>query len=49
MQIVEFPSYEVAMENSNRPEIGRFAERLASLCTGPPIFRNLEVERVDDM
>ena len=49
MQIVEFPSYEAAMENSNRPETGKFAEHLASLCTAPPTFRNLEVERVDDI
>lgn len=49
LQIVEFPSYDAAMENSNRPETGQFAERLASLCTGPPTFRNLEVEREDDM
>ena len=37
------------MENSNRPETGKFAERLASLCTGPPTFRNLDVEHVDEM
>jgi hypothetical protein len=49
LQIVEFPSYDAAMENFNRPETGTFAERLASLCTAPPTFRNLEVERVDDM
>ena len=49
VQIVEFPSYEAAMENSNRPETGKFAERLVSLCTGPPTFRNLDVERVDEM
>lgn len=49
VQIVEFPSHEAAMENSNRPETGKFAERLASLCTGSPTFRNLDVDRVDDM
>lgn len=49
LQMVEFPSYEAAMENSNRPETGKFAERLAALCSGPPVFRNLDVDRVDDM
>jgi hypothetical protein len=45
VNIVEFPSYEVAMENSNRPETGELAAKLASLCDGPPVFRNLEVLR----
>lgn len=43
VQIVEFPSYEAAMENSNRPETAAFAERLAKLCDAPPTFRNLDV------
>ena len=41
--IVEFESYETAMENSNRPEVSEFAAKLASLCDGPPVFRNLDV------
>jgi hypothetical protein len=45
MQIVEFPSYDEAMKNSDRPETAAFAERLAALCDGPPAFRNLDVER----
>lgn len=45
VQIVEFPSYEAAMENSNRPETAQFAERVAALCSGPPTFRNLDVLR----
>jgi hypothetical protein len=45
VQIVEFPSYEAAMENSKRPETEKLAERLATLCSAPPTFRNLEVER----
>jgi hypothetical protein len=44
VQMVEFPSYDAAMENSNRPATGQFAERLASLCNGTPTFRNLDVE-----
>ena len=45
VQIVEFPSYEAAMENSSRAETGEFAERLAKLCKGQPSFRNLDVRR----
>jgi hypothetical protein len=43
LQIVEFPSYEKAMENSQRPETAEFAQRLAGLCDGAPTFRNLDV------
>lgn len=46
LSIVEFPSYEAAMENSNRPETTAFAERMQKLCDGPPTFRNLDVQRV---
>src|SRR5450759_235962 len=49
VQVVEFPSYEEAMANSNLPETGAFAERLTSLCDGPPSFRNLDVVRDDQM
>ncbi|HWF14975.1 MAG TPA: hypothetical protein VG244_02220 [Acidimicrobiales bacterium] len=49
LQMVEFPTYEAAMENSNRPETSKFAERLAALCTSGPVFRNLDVERIDHM
>jgi hypothetical protein len=44
LQVVEFPSYEVAMENSNRPETTTFAERIQKLCEGTT-FRNLDVTR----
>ena len=43
--IVEFPSYEAAMENSNRPETAEFAAQLSKVCDGPPMFRNLDVTR----
>ena len=43
IQIVEFPSYEAAMRNSEHPGTTKFAERLAQLCDGPPSFRNLDV------
>jgi hypothetical protein len=43
VQIVEFPSYEKAQENSNHPETAEFASKLATLCDVPPAFRNLDV------
>jgi hypothetical protein len=49
LQIVEFPSHEAAMENSARPETQQLAERLAGLCNEPPTFRNLDVERDEEM
>jgi hypothetical protein len=49
LQIVEFPSFEDAMENSNMPETSEFASQLAELCDGPPTFRNLDVIRVEEM
>jgi hypothetical protein len=45
VQIVEFPSYEEAMANSELPETAEVAARLAELCDGPPTFRNLDVAR----
>jgi hypothetical protein len=47
--IVEFPSYEAAMANSALSETADFAERLAGLSDGPPTFRNLDAERVDEL
>jgi hypothetical protein len=41
--IVEFPSYEEAMENSADSRTSEFAGRMAALCDGPPAFRNLDV------
>ena len=49
VQIVEFPSYEEAMANSDLPETSEFAAKLASLCDGPPTFRNLDVMREEQM
>lgn len=43
--IVEFPSYEEAMANSERPETSEWAARFAKLCDGAPTFRNLDVIR----
>ena len=41
--IVDFDSYESAMENSNRPETSDFAAKMAELCDGPVTFHNLDV------
>jgi len=49
VHIVEFPSYEAAMENSKRPETAEFATQLAKLCDSPPTFRNLDVTREEEM
>jgi len=49
IQIVEFPSYENAMANSDLPETAAFAERLGQLCDGPMLFRNLDVRSVEEM
>ena len=43
LSIVEFDSYEAAMENSSRPEVNEYAARLAKLCEAPPKFTNLNV------
>jgi len=43
INVIEFDSYESAMENSNRPETTEFAARMAKLCDGPPKFYNLDV------
>ena len=49
LQIVEFPTYEEAIANSNLPETGEFAKRLGELCDAPPSFRNLDVEHIYDL
>jgi quinol monooxygenase YgiN len=49
VQIVEFPSYEDAMANSELPETAAFAEKLRSLCDGAPRFRNLDVRSVEEL
>lgn len=43
--IVEFPSYEMAMENSARPDTDAFARQMAALCTDGPHFRDLDVRQ----
>lgn len=43
MQIVEFPSYEAAMANSDHPVTSEFADQLSKLCDGEPTFHNMDV------
>jgi hypothetical protein len=47
--MVEFSSYDQAMENSNRPETAEFAAFLSGICDGPLTFRNLDVLREEDL
>ena len=49
LTIVEFDSFESAMENSKRPETAQFAEQMGKLCDGPPTFYNLEVQHSFEM
>ena len=49
VQIVEFPSYDDAMRNSELRETATFAEKMMAICDGPPIFRNLDVVREEDL
>ena len=49
VQIVEFPSFEAAMANSQLPETAELSRGIAELCDGPPAFRNLDVRRVEEM
>jgi hypothetical protein len=46
--MVEFDSYDAAMENSNRPDTGEFAARMAELCDGPMTFYNLDLTQSMD-
>lgn len=45
LTIVEFESYEQAMENSAHPETHEFSQRMAELCDAPAIFHDLDVMR----
>jgi len=47
--MVEFASYEQAMENSGRPQTGEFATFLAGISGGKLTFRNLDVLREEDL
>jgi len=45
--IVEFPSYEEAMRNSDLPETDRMSRQMNELADGPVGFTNLDVISVD--
>ncbi|MGP3972996.1 ester cyclase [Streptomyces sp. 8N114] len=45
VEIVEFPSYEEAMKNSNLPETDRIFQELIAACDEMPTFTDLDVVR----
>jgi hypothetical protein len=47
--MVEFPSYDRGMENSNKSETAEFAAFLSELSETPLKFRNLDELRVEDL
>ena len=49
VQLVEFPSYEAAMANSNDPRTSEFAARLGTIATAAPTFRNLDLLQSQDL
>jgi hypothetical protein len=48
LQIVEFPSYEVAMADSDLPQASRLAARRTAPCDAEPTFRILDVTRAEE-
>ncbi|AVH57018.1 MULTISPECIES: ester cyclase [Streptomyces] len=49
IEIVEFPSYEEAMRNSNLPETDKIFREMVALCDEMPTFTDLEVVRDEQM
>ncbi|MFG2572836.1 ester cyclase [Streptomyces sp. NPDC048481] len=49
IEIVEFPSYEEAMRNSNLPETGKVFQELVALCDEMPTFTDLDVVRDEQL
>jgi len=49
IEIVEFPSYEEAMRNSNLPETDQIFHDMVALCDEMPTFTDLEVVRDDQL
>jgi antibiotic biosynthesis monooxygenase (ABM) superfamily enzyme len=43
MVVAEFDSYELAMENSARPETDAFAKKMSELVDGPVTYGNYDV------
>ncbi|MFC8171910.1 ester cyclase [Streptomyces sp. NPDC057325] len=49
MEIIEFPSYDVAMRNSHLPETDRLFHEMVALCDGMPTFTDLDVVRDEQL
>ncbi|MHC3468348.1 ester cyclase [Streptomyces sp. 7R007] len=49
IEIVEFPSYEEAMRNSQLPETDKIFQEMVALCDGMPTFTDLDVVRDDQL
>ncbi|MCM1970296.1 MULTISPECIES: ester cyclase [Streptomyces] len=49
IEIVEFPSYEEAMRNSNLPETGKIFQEMVALCDEMPTFTDLDVVRDEQL
>ncbi|MGP4044841.1 ester cyclase [Streptomyces sp. 2A115] len=49
IEIVEFPSYEEAMRNSNLPETDRIFREMVALCDEMPTFTDLDVVRDEQL
>ncbi|MFI1695739.1 ester cyclase [Streptomyces bobili] len=49
VEIVEFPSYEEAMRNSNLPETDEIFQGMVALCDEMPTFTDLEVVRDEQL
>ncbi|WP_432174863.1 ester cyclase [Streptomyces sp. Tue6028] len=49
IEIVEFPSYEEAVRNSNLPETDRIFQEMVALCDETPTFTDLDVIRDEQL
>ncbi|MGW6564676.1 ester cyclase [Streptomyces sp. NPDC054975] len=49
VEIVEFPSYEVAMTNSQLPETDRIFREMVALCDEMPTFTDLDIVRDEQL
>ncbi|WP_274561409.1 ester cyclase [Streptomyces spiramyceticus] len=49
VEIVEFPSYEEAMKNSQLPETDQIFQEMVALCDGMPSFTDLDVVRDEQL
>ncbi|MGR4883036.1 ester cyclase [Streptomyces sp. LARHCF249] len=49
VDVVEFPSYEDAMKNSQLPETDTMFREMVALCEGMPTFTNLDVVRDENL